>query len=674
MDDKRINIAVVLSANDRMSAIIKQSIANSIAQFNRFRLISQKLAVGGAKAMAAGVAAGAPIVGFAEQYANQETAMLQMKAELLSDGNRLNQAMFKQLTDYAKKSTEVYGNTAEQYMSMIRVLRENGIVPKDILGGIGDSVEQLSVFFNMAPDQIGQFAARMRQDMNVMPNEMQGMMDMIARLKNAGVGKDGPEAVNEMSEAFSKAGIGVRLMGISGLQAAKDLGALMGVFIRTGLSGQTVGNNFRRIFDGMRDADKLKKVNDAAKELGITLDFYDKKGKFRGIPQMEAELAKLGGLNTTQVAHVLKPFGGKQGLSTDFIEQIAKTEVNSINDFNRKLSTQGTLAQKVAIIMSGLSKQTERTRAITVNAAAAIGETYAPDLRELLHTINSVITRIKEFVEHHKTLTKIIALSVGSFSALAFVGGSLALGISGITSAIGILGPIFSGLGTAMAFVKLNALEPLAMFMYRTAIPAMISFTAQVWANAAAWLANPATYIILAIVAAIAALIAIGILVYNNWHKIINWFEIKWIMMKASVAGLISVFKLFMDVLLGVGKVLIGVFTFDPSKIAEGARQAATAVSKIAHGGITQAFSEGAYKSLLASGAHVTREGSIELDASNIKSKKPQSVTHVHHTTINVHFNGVNPNDHAAVGNSLSSVMDKWYKKKKADELRTSYH
>jgi TP901 family phage tail tape measure protein len=194
----------------------------------------------GRESIATGLAAAAPLLAATKAFADQEDAMLQMKAELLGDGNTLNQKVFSDLTAYANGAALKYGESAAEYMKMIRVLRENSIEPKDILGGIGDAVEKLSVLFHVPPDSIAQFAARMKQDMGILPKEMIGMTDLIARLKNAGVGKDGAEAVQEMGEAFSKAGLGAHNLGVSGLQSAKDLGALMGIFISQG-----IWNDFR---------------------------------------------------------------------------------------------------------------------------------------------------------------------------------------------------------------------------------------------------------------------------------------------------------------------------------------------------------------------------------------------------------------------------------------------
>lgn len=676
MADKNINIAVILSAYDKMSAVFNTAINSATKKLSQLQAASDKISKAstqyGRDSMTTGLAAAAPLIAAAKAYADQEEAMLRMRAAMTQDGNVVNQKQLTDLTTFAQKTSEALTGSTTDYLNMVKVLQENGIKPDEILGGIGNSVAKLAVFFKMAPDSIAQFAARMKTDMGIMPKEMGGMMDLIARLNNAGVGKNGEEAVAEMGEAFSKAGLGAHNLGIQGLQASKDLGALMGIFIRRGISGQTVGNNFRRIFDGLRDAEKLKKANAVAKEYGITLDFYDKNHQFKGVANFTAELNKLKGLDTTQIAAVLKPFGGKQGLSTDFLEFLGKEGTSSFNEFQHKLSAQATLAAKVKLIMGGLSNSFERTKTTALNSAAAFASTYAPELKQLINNFNTLFTKVTAFINTHKTLVGAIAKGIAYFAAFKLITGGAAWVFGSFMGTIGTSIKVFGFLGRGLLLTG-SFVGRMGMLLLTRGIPAMASFTATVWANAAAWLANPATYIILAIIAAVAALIAIGILVYKNWDKIIKWFSDKWTVMKAGVSGLISVFRLFLDVVVGVGKALVGAFTFNPKMIVEGAKQAASAVSKIANGGIGKAFVQGANSSLQASNVRINSNGDVVANTKPMAKVSGGGAVHNHFSPVIQLHGTAKPEDGKNLIDSMKPHLDKWYKDKKANEARLSY-
>lgn len=668
-EDKKINVAVILSAYDKVSAVVNQVVSATTAKLQALQKFSDKASAAsyayGRNNLKTGAIIAAPLLAAAKMYGDQEEAALRMRTAMMQDGGKVNEKSYQDLIKFSSQTSEQLTGSTADYLRMVKVLQENSIKPDEILGGIGGAVARLSVFFKMAPDQIAQFAARMKQDMGVMPKEMNGMMDFISRLNNAGVGKDGSEAVTEMGEAFSKAGLGAHNLGVSGLQASKDLGALMGIFIRRGLSGGTVGTNFRRIFDGLRDGEKLKKANDIAKQYGITLDFYNKDHKFKGIANFTGELGKLQGLNTQQVSAILKPFGGKQGLSTDFLEFLAKDGTSSFNDFQHKLSSQATLTAKVKVIMSGLSNEFERTKTTAINSAAAIGSTYAPQLKALVNNLNNLFSKLTKFVTTHKELVGSIVKALGYFAAYKLATGGIAMVAGGlfkeISNGIKVYNFFFKKIQGVTAFMKVagpitrfftTGFARLAVIMMETVVPAVQAATVAAWEFTAALLANPITWIVLGVV----ALAAGAYLIYKKWSPISKWFSDQWKMMKAQIAGVISVLKLFGNLMLSIGKIYLGVFTFSPSMVIAGIKESASAMHNIFSGGIGQAYNSGYNKSMAGNSAVPVA-----------------TTTHYHFApTVNLH-GGTGDSAGHAVLKPIKSQFDTWMKEHEARKKRLSY-
>lgn len=688
MADKKVEIALVLSAYDKISSVVNSVVSNTTAKLATMQAYSQKLATMadkskyyGRESITAGVTMAAPLIAAAKAYADQEEAALHMRTSMMQDGSRINEKAYSQLIAFANKSTDVYGDSAAAYEEMNRVLMENGVTTTDILGGIGTSVEKLALVFKMAPSGISQFAARMKQDMAILPKEMNGMMDLVSRLQMTGVGKNGEESVMELGEFYSKAGIGARLLGATGLQSAKDLGALGGVFMRTGLSGQNVGNNFRRIFDGLRDADKVKKMNDVAKQYGITLDFFDKNHQFKGMGAFVGELGKLQGMNLNQLSAIMKPFGGKTGLSTDFLEVLGKFGVNVFNEYNQALARKATLDAIAAERQKSLNFQTFRLKNQVIGAASVFASTYGSSIKQAIFWLGSMIKTVVTFINNHKKLVGSVAKGIALIAGYRIVTGGAALAfgflLKGVVNFIqlgGVLGKILMFTGQGLLIVG-SFLGRMGLLLLTRGIPAMVSFTATVWANAAAWLANPATYIILAIIAAVAALIAIGILVYKNWDKILRWFKIGWAVLKASVAANIAVFQLFWQILKGIGTTIVGIFTFNPAKIAEGAKEAAAAINSIMAGGIKKVAIEASARSLRESGINPNRPLSEAYN--NVKKPIVKNNTG---GTVNNHFSpqinlsgSASKDDGKKLADSLKPHWEKWTKEQQKNQLRTSY-
>jgi TP901 family phage tail tape measure protein len=103
-------------------------------------------------------------------------------------------------------------------------------------------------------------------------------------------------------------------------------------------------------------------------------------------------------------------------------------------------------------------------------------------------------------------------------------------------------------------------------------------WTAAMWLLDVAMNLNPIGLLITAIGALIGGLIY----AYKNCTEF-----------RAGINGLIEVGKLLMDVFVGLGKVLIGMWTFDPSMVIDGMKQTANSVAEIAGGGIAKAFNKG---------------------------------------------------------------------------------
>ncbi|MGY0034433.1 hypothetical protein [Pedobacter sp. NJ-S-72] len=121
------------------------------------------------------------------------------------------------------------------------------------------------------------------------------------------------------------------------------------------------------------------------------------------------------------------------------------------------------------------------------------------------------------------------------------------------------------------------------------------------WALNAAMNANPIGILITAIGLLIGGLV----LAYNKSQTF-----------RASLAGIMEVGKLLAEIFIGLGKTIIGAFTFNPNCFAEGANQAVAAVSEIMDGGIKKRFDKGF-------NAKITEEQ----NAAKEKLKKPDAIT-----------------------------------------------
>lgn len=441
MADKYFKIAALLTATDNMSSVVDAAVNKSMGSADKLQrsLSATNKAVSGYMMMNWGKQGLNAIKQTTDAYGDMEAASLEMQSSLMKKGGVLDTDMVAQLVKQSQYLSDNYANNATAYLDMVRVLKNNKIDEKDILGGIGEATAKLAdLFQQMNPATVGEFAARMKNDFGISAKEMTGMMDILARVRNVGVGKTGEETVSEMNEFFSKVGLGLANLHVSGLQAGSDMAALGTVFMRRGISGQTVGTNFRRILDGLRDPERVMKANSVAHQFGKDLQFFDKAHNFMGIENFVTQLNKLQGLDPNKISEILKPFSGRQGLSTDFLEFLANDGVTAFNDIRKSMAEQATMDEKLSKIMSGLNYQKKVFDTSWQNTKAVIGGALSGVYTSLYKMLNNISKGIRDFVELHPQLTKAV-LVIGTIgSSLLALGGAIKI-IQGVTSVMRIL-------------------------------------------------------------------------------------------------------------------------------------------------------------------------------------------------------------------------------------------
>lgn len=673
--DKAVKIALILTAMDKASAVVDAFASKSS---RRLRAVQDKSYEIGKKSAVAAAALGGAMMAPISAFADLEDAGLRLKSVMMRDGGVVPEKMFKALNEQAIMLGNKLPGTTADFQNLYATMLEQGTPAQAILSGTGKAAAYLAVQLKMPTDQAGILASRLRMQMGIADNEMMKFMDIMARIKNVGV-----DPV-EMQYAFGRSAGVLKLLNVQGLQASKTMGALFALLIREGgATGETAGTGISKILNELMNPTKMKKFNAVAKEMGLHFEFF-KNGKFLGMENFVAQLSKFGGMDPQKIAKLLIPLTGGEGMDNQFIASLSKIGPDGLNKMTESLASQAAMTDKVNLMLDGLKLKWEAGLGNFINALAAFGGAISPLLKGLADGLGSVSASLQKFITQHQTLSKVIGVVLIAFTGLLSIvaGGGFLIGAftSGLSNMILLFSNplirwipgIFAQIGAAIA--------RMGLLLLTRGIPAMVSFTATVWANAAAWLANPATWIILGIIAAVVALVAIGYVLYKNWDKIMLWFSEKWVTLKAGVSGVISVFKLFGDVLLGIGKIVAGIFLFDTSMIISGASQTSAAFSKIIHGGISEAFNKGFNESIRKSlNVNITGNGSKTngpvQTIKSLDSIRPTTKSQVNnHFSPTINLSGGTAKDGKVISDNLKSQWEKWHKEKERNDKMTKYN
>ena len=531
--DKWMKIAVMLTAVDNMSAVVQNATDKAQKALN-----SMSGAMVGQMFMDTGKAGLAAIDKTINASGNLQEAGAKLKAVMMGKDGIFSQDTYNQIEKSTQQWSDKYANTQTAYIDMVKTLKANRINEKDILGGVGESAAQLADYFDqMNPASIGLFAARMKNDFGITAKEMPEMMDFLARMKDSGVGLGSEDSVNQMTEFFAKASLGLANLKTLGLQSAKELGAIGGYFISRGLGGATVGTNLRRIEDTIRSPEKLAEITEAAKKYGVALKFFDG-NKFLGIKNLVTEFSKLKGLDPTKISEITKPFGGKMGLSTDFVDFISNYGTDKFKEFVDDEERQAKLITKLGPIMDSYNYQQKVMDTNLTNLEATMGKSLLPLYTWFMEKLTNVITGLNNFFERNPLLGKAIMYTALATSALAISFGAMLTVMAGSRMLVAISG--IRNITTALAALDIAAL------------------------------ANPYVLITVAVIA------LAGALTYC-------YFSVP--AFKTGLEEIATVAKNVAKIFEGLFDIMQGTFSFDSSKIAQGIAKLSSASSVLGFGG-----------------------------------------------------------------------------------------
>lgn len=483
-----LQVGVALVAFDKMSGVIGTACGRSVEHFSKLqdklKVLSERLAEVGTVSKLAGDALlhnmQKPIAAFADL----EDAATHLKSTLMVDGGgipRIFDAIDREAMDLGNR---LPGTTADFY-NMASALNALGVSGEAIAGGVLRSAAYLGVVLKIPYQQAAEYAAKFKEALGVPEGEMISFMDIIQRSAHRGV------KVEEMKYAFSKASGTLKPLDIQGLQAAKELSPLIGMFIKMGRSGEEVGTGLGNIINAVMDMKKVGEINGLLRQYGIELDFVDRAtGKFKGITNLIVQFDKLKGLSDvakTALFTKLLGTGGDAGLA----KIIASEGITGYNKMVDAMARQADLQKRVALSLGTLRNVWDAFTGTLQNTFAIMGESAAPTLKRLADLLNALSGRIGDFAKEHPLLTKGIVLFLGAVGGALTLFGTVGIALAVLTRFLGHASGGFVKFGGAVSkvipWIRLQKAEMLHLIRAHT-IMQSIQYHGGFWRSMQFWL------------------------------------------------------------------------------------------------------------------------------------------------------------------------------------------
>lgn len=298
--------------------------------------------------------------------------------------------------------------------------------------------------------------------------------DVLAQAAN-----DSAAGINDMAYTFKYAAPVASQLGIS----LEQLSAATEIMANAGIRGEQAGTTLRAAL--IRLADPPKEAANQLSALGIQIK--DSQGNMLPFEGIIGQLsAKLQGMGSAQKAAALSTIFGTEAVSG--MLTIVDAGPDKLNQLTKALqSADGASARAAAQMKDNLKGSLEELSGAVETAQISIGNALSPVLRDLADSIKGVV---EWFNKLSPDTQKFIAIS-----------GAVATALLLVTGAVGFL---VAGLG-ALAAAEWAVILPIAG-------------------------------IITGVTAAVAVIVALGVLIYKNWGDIKNFLSETWMSIKETAA------------------------------------------------------------------------------------------------------------------------------------------
>lgn len=529
--------------------------AQASERLRRSQQNAGRLAMGGAAGLGVGYAASRPLAAVVNSFAPNEDSATQLKVSMMDDTGKVSED-FQKITDLATKLGDRLPGTTADFQNMMTMLRRQGLSAKSILGGTGEAAAYLGVQLKMGATEAAEFAAKMQDATRTSETDMMSLMDTIQRGFYAGLDPD------KMLQGFSKISPVMDTIKKSGLDAAKELAPLLIMMDQAGMDGGAAGNSFRKIFQAGLDQSKVDKANKiaAGANKGVALKFTNDEGNFAGLENLYAQVEKLKVLNDTDRTAVIGKLFGDDAETLTTLNVMMNKGLAGYQEVQQKLQVQADLRTRVNEQLGTLTNVMEAAEGSFTNAMAEFGAAVAPELKSLINTLGEVANSVGTWARENPKLAGGLVKVVGAITALAFVFGALALTMASMLGPFAVLryGMTMFGLQGGVVTKMLGKLLPTLTGLTRNAFPMLVQ-AARLFATTlisaissvgTAILATPIGWLM----AAIAGLVAAGLLVYKYWKPIKGFFIGFWQGLSAALQPVLIGFSKFGELLGNLAK------------------------------------------------------------------------------------------------------------------------
>ena len=390
--------------------------------------------------------------------------------------------------------------TAEEISKIVAAGGQAGIDKSELLE-FADSAAKMGVAFDITADQAGDMMASWRTAFKMGQSDVIELADKINYLGNTT-----SASADKVSDVVTKIGP----LGEVGGVASGEIAALGASMVAASVQSDVAATGIKNLILGMTAGEGATGAQSAAfAKLGLDATEMAQKMQKDAKGAILEVLDSLKGLDKAEQANILKDLFGKESIGA--IAPLL-SNLDALKDNFDKVADSSNYAGSMQKEFEEKCKTAEFGVKMVKNAVAklsiVLGAALLPAIGSAAEGLTSVVSAITNFV------TKYPAVGTALYG--------IALGFTTIMTVVSVAKvAIFAGQQAVTAFRIAQSLFNATMIAGRAVMGTM---TLAQWALNAAMTANPIGLVI----AGIAALIAVGVVLYNYWDEISAFFATMW--------------------------------------------------------------------------------------------------------------------------------------------------
>ena len=423
---------------------------------------------------------------------------------------------FKEMSDDILELSKRIPMTADALAQIVAAGGQSGI-ERESLTSFAESAAKMGVAFDITAEQAGDMMAKWRTAFKMNQEEVVKLADKVNYLGNTTAA-----SAPLISDVVTRIGP----LGEVGGVASGEIAALGAAMVGSGIQSEVAATGIKNLILSLTAGESAtKSQKEALQGLGLESEVVAKNMQSDAKGTILQVLSSIQALSKEKQAAALSELFGKESLSAiaPLLSNLdgLKENLDKVADAQKYTgSMEGEFAARSATTANSIQLMSNRANA----AQIAIGNGLLPVIAPAMEIIGGLATRVGELATNYPGLTQGVIIATGAFATLYGViaaGKIIAMEMNAVKF-------------TYLALMKSSIAKTIIASTVSKASAAMTGLmTGAQWALNAAMTANPIGLVI----AGIAALIAIGYVLYQNWGTISAFASTMWEGGKQAIAN-----------------------------------------------------------------------------------------------------------------------------------------